>query len=132
MTGFRRRHVVLREHTAPCSLGFPDMSSHSRKPWTSGYGWDDHVVGILFAGRKAASGCGAGSEETDDLVYLAVNAFWEPQQIELPSLAENRFWRPVVDTARGEYSIVQKDEPLDQGIYICGARSVVIFTEEGD
>lgn len=119
MTGFRRSHAAVREHTQPCSMGFPEMSSHSVKPWTADYGWEDRVVGVMFAGRT--------DDGADDLVYLGINAFWEIRQIGLPVLPEGMCWRPVVDTARGADSIITGDEPLHQGIYICGARSVVIF-----
>lgn len=95
MTGFRRRHVAVRGRTKPCSLGFPDTSCHSVKPWVSGYGWEDRVVGVMFAGREDG---GTEEEGRDDLVYLGINAFWEAQQIELPRWAEggagDRWWIP--------------------------------------
>lgn len=94
------------------------MSSHSLKPWTDSYSWDDHLVGVMFAGREGAN---------DDLVYLGVNAFWEAQQIEMPLLPEGKFWKPVVDTARGMDSIITGDELLHHGIYVLGARSVVVM-----
>lgn len=120
MTEFRRSHVVVREHTKPCRLGFPDMSSHSRKPWADDYGWEDRVVCVMFAGRDE-------EKRQDDLVYLAVNAFWEPQQIELPQLGQGSFWIPAVDTNRGKGSIIKGKELLTEQVYVCGPRSVTVF-----
>lgn len=118
MTEFRRRHVAVREYTAPCSLGFPDMSSHSERPWATDFGWEDRAVGVMFAGQ--------GDDGADDLVYLGINAHWESKQIELPRLPEGQFWYPVADTARGRDSIVSGIERLEQGVYVCGPRSVFL------
>lgn len=120
MTAFRRAHVAVREHTGPCSFGFLDMSCHSVKPWCDSYGWDTRVIGVMFAGRDEEAG-------KDDLVYLGINAYWEPQQIGLPKLSEGRCWKPAVDTSRGADSLIAGEEMLEQGEYVCGARTVVIF-----
>lgn len=45
----------------------------------------------MFAGRN--------EENTeDDIVYVAINAYWEPQTIRLPRLIHNAKWKCVVDT----------------------------------
>lgn len=121
MTAFRREHTAIREHTKPCSAGFPDMSCHSLKPWDEDYSWDSRLVCVMFAGQREDTG-------EDDLVYLAVNAYWEPLEIELPGLPEGKCWIPVADTARGRNSVIEGRERLELGVYVCGARSVVVFT----
>lgn len=121
MTAFRRKHTVIREHTKPCRLGFPEVSGHSARPWEDRYEQEDRLVGVMFAGRDE-------KENRDDLVYLAVNAFWEPQQIELPQLGDGEFWIPSVDTARGGASIIKGEEILTERLYVCGPRSVAVFT----
>ncbi len=117
MTAFRHKHSVIREDRSPCSWGFPNMSSHGVQPWKDDYGWEDHTVGVMFAGW----------DDGDDVVYLGVNAFWEPVKLELPVLPEGVCWMPVVDTYRGAGSIITGEEILEQREYVCGPRSVVIF-----
>ena len=93
------------------------MSCHGTRAWDENYVWDSKVVGVMFAGR---------SQEEEDIVYLGINAFWKPQQIELPALPANRYWIPVVDTAREEETVIGQEEILDRNVYVMGARSVLI------
>lgn len=91
MIAFRKKHTVIRKRTQSCSVNFPEISLHGLHPWNIDYHWSSRVVGVMFAGR---------SEELsqDDIVYLAVNAYWEEQTFELPLLPEGMRWRIVVDT----------------------------------
>ena len=91
MIRFRKDHIVLRKNTKICSLGFPFVSYHGMNPWHIDYQKEDHYVGILFAGRDE-------KDEKDDIVYLAVNTYWEPQMVNLPQIPESKCWTKVVDT----------------------------------
>ena len=117
MIDFRKRHRAIREDMDPAEFGFPCMSCHGTRAWDENYVWDSKVVGVMFAGR---------SQEEEDIVYLGINAFWKPQQIELPALPANRYWIPVVDTAREEETVIGQEEILDRNVYVMGARSVLI------
>ena len=117
MTDFRHKHRVIRENTAPCSCGLPSMSSHGAQPWKTDFTWEDRTVGIMFAGWNHG----------DDVVYVGINAYWEPVKINLPTLPQGSFWMPVVDTYRGAESIISGEEILEQWEYICGPRSVAVF-----
>lgn len=117
MIDFRKRHRAIREDMDPVEFGFPCMSCHGTRAWDENYVWDSKVVGVMFAGR---------SQEEEDIVYLGINAFWKPQQIELPALPANRYWIPVVDTAREEETVIGQEEILDRNVYVMGARSVLI------
>ena len=117
MIDFRKRHRAIREDMDPVEFGFPCMSCHGTRAWDENYVWDSKVVGVMFAGR---------SQEEEDIVYLGINAFWKPQQIGLPALPANRYWIPVVDTAREEETVIGQEEILDRNVYVMGARSVLI------
>lgn len=137
MTAFRRAHSVIRGNTALCSLGFPSMSYHGAHPWDTHYTWDTKVIGVMFAGKKRSSPADTdqytyldkNSEEKadDDIVYIAVNAFWERQQLTLPALNSDKYWIPAVDTSRGDMTVIAEKEVLTQNIYVLGPRSVAIF-----
>ncbi|MGE4549476.1 MAG: glycogen-debranching protein [Intestinibacillus sp.] len=90
MIRFRRAHPALRGDLAPCACGWPFMSAHGIKAWDAAYGWESRTVGVLFAGRDA--------DGKEDIVYLAVNAFWEPVEVELPAPPDGRQWKLYVDT----------------------------------
>ena len=119
MIHLRRSHAVLRQNTAPCSMGFPSVSLHGTKPWDKNYGWETKVIGIMFAGK--------GKRGEDDILYLGINAYWEPQEMELPHLPEGNCWIPRVDTWRGEKAVLQEKEILDHGTYVVQPRSVCVF-----
>ncbi len=81
---FRKEHEILRRDTAPCSMGWPSMSVHNSFAWNGTFTDDTRVIGIMFAG--------VDKEGKDDVVFLAVNAYWESQQIQLPEIPEGRDW----------------------------------------
>jgi len=68
---------------------------------------------------------------TDETIYLACNAHWEPRSFELPRLPPGRSWRRFVDTSREP-----GDDALEPGAeapvtpersYAVGPRSVVVL-----
>ena len=84
MIAFRKKHKILRHKTSPSSLGFPDISVHNTYAWNSQFKNDDHVIGVMFAGRDEKSG--------DDAVFIGINAYWETCSIELPKLPDGYVW----------------------------------------
>ena len=71
----------------------------------------------MYAGRNRKG--------EDELVYLAINAFWEPQTITLPKAPEGRRFYMVIDTYREE-SVVQDVIPVE-GPFTIMPRSVAVF-----
>ncbi len=86
LIALRCAHPVIRKDCGQCSLGRRPMETFL--PENGG-----HVLGTLFAGR--------GQDGVDDMVYLAVNPYWEGERHSLPHLPEGRAWRLVVDTWTG-------------------------------
>lgn len=118
MISFRREHGVIRDNTAPCSLGFPSMSIHSLKPWDDNFDWNSKMVGVMFAGIYPSG--------RDDILYIGINTFWNPLTVELPELSPDKYWIPAVDTSRGTAAVITREEILDENVYIMGPRSVLV------
>ena len=90
MIAFRKSHPAIRQTTEPCSCGFPDISFHNEHPWNQSYDFESRVVGVMFAGKT--------DDGKDDIVFVAVNAFWEEMCLRPPHLPEPLRWVKAVDT----------------------------------
>ncbi len=99
MIWFRKVHRILRINTESCSMNYPMVSQHGLHPFWCDYQSNHHYVGIMFAGKNHRG--------DDELVYLALNAYWEPQTIELPAPPQGYGWFVAVDTYK-EDSIMQE------------------------
>lgn len=123
MIAFRKAHPAIRKNTGPCSCGFPDMSFHNEKPWTQEYNYESRQVCVMFAGKK--------ENGEDDIVYIAVNAFWEANTIELPSLPETLHWTLAIETSEANptrSTSCEKQTLLDDyHMFDLFPRSVAIF-----
>jgi glycogen operon protein len=67
----------------------------------------------MFAGKT--------KDGIDDVVYVAINSYWEDLTIELPRLPEGHLWRVSLDSS---------NSPMKEGssvgsTFLCKARSVV-------
>lgn len=91
MIGFRKAHEAIRRRLPAGSCGFPDVSFHGKEPWKPEKSYDSRLLGVMFAG------CNSSGKE--DIVYLAMNTFWEKQEIQLPILPEYLSWKLAADTA---------------------------------
>ncbi len=121
MTAFRKAHPVLRKFAGNSWCGWPEIQ-------VMGADATSKVLRVIYAGRVEVDDRGNGH---DDIVCLAVNVFWEDQEIWLPSLQGGKVWYVAVDTS-GKY--LHDYIPGQQGMsrlpenrVIIGARSVCIF-----
>ena len=85
MIGFRREHEILRKALLRSRTGYPDMQV---------MGMDDSskVLRVVFAG--------CDEEGQEDMVCLALNVFWERQELYLPSLPTGMGWKIAADTGK--------------------------------
>ncbi len=113
LIALRKAHPVVRKTCPRCSLGWPEMES-----FLPGNG--AHVLGTLFAGRR--------KDGSDDMVYLAVNPYWEGERHILPRLPDGRAWRLVVDTWTGRCKA--PGERLTSGELYLQPRSVYVLVLE--
>ena len=121
MIQLRKELAVVRGTTAQSVCGLPDVS------WFGPYcehdfSWDSHYVGIMYAGRD-------NYDTDDEIVYLAVNSWWQELQIQLPKLPVGRIWRKYVHTWEDE-PIATEKPMLQSGEFVIGARSMAVMVAE--
>ena len=117
---FRKQHPAIRRRLPAAACGLPDAV-------ISGVDPDDHIITqnnrtlcVLFSGS---------TPDGDDVVYLAVNSYWEPQIIRLPGLPQGLAWGLSINTADSEGRYYQ-EEPVFLGTpyFELMGRSVAVFT----
>ena len=128
MIRFRKEHPVLRKNTKSAECGFPMISVHNGEPNRDYTNFDSHLIGIMFAGRSE-------DDTSDDIVFYAMNAYWEPLQIHLPEPPQGFHWRVVCNT-NCEYTDETNFQEMTEVYGPChfgiGARTTLIFVAESD
>lgn len=120
LIAFRQEHPVLRGATVPAHCGWPDVSLHNL-----GHSWNDEVrddtrqIGVLFSGRNA-------DDTADDLVFIAVNAHWEPHEQQLPEPPAGMHWVLTLHTSA--QNAFAPDIPFDGHKFNLDPRSVAVVT----
>ena len=95
---FRREHPVFRMRTPfrfqdYKGLGFPDISFHGTEAWKPDLGGYSHSLGIMFCENYARP------SDRLELLYVAVNTYWEKVSLGLPRLPAGYQWGRVTDTS---------------------------------
>ena len=90
MIRFRKEHPAIRSDQAPSETGFPTVSVHTDKPFEHEINSDTKALAVCYAGKTG---------QGEDLVYVALNVYWEEQMFELPKLPEAYEWRCFADTS---------------------------------
>lgn len=127
MIRFRMNHPAIRRDLPGAVCGLPALTVY-------GNGGENQVddgtaaLGILYAGYDRKRG-------RDDVVYLAVNVYWEDVNIQLPELPKYLDWYAVVNTAgdgqsRFCYRCGERIR-VDSGFRM-RPRSVAVFTVNGN
>ena len=104
---FRKTHPILRNRFPYRGIdykntGCPDISFHDTRAWFTEQDPKVRSVAAMYNPRYAE-----GSGGTDEYLYIAYNAFWEPHTFALPVLPEGRTWQKALETARDEEKEVQ-------------------------
>ncbi len=124
MIHFRRNHPAIRKGIAQSHCGFPPISQHGATPWDDNFTQDSKIVCTMFAGHDE-------KQDLEDIVYLAVNPYWESILIHLPKLPEPLQWHLAVDTSLSDTGgcTFEKEQMSHVGNdYLIGARTVVVLT----
>lgn len=116
MIDFRKQHPVLRDTLSPSTYGFPDTSFYGITPDISFFSSTDHYIGVMFAGRK--------KDHTEEIIYIAVNTYWEPLSVTLPDLPLPLNWHLEINT----YYSDQNAPSIIRQQFLIGARSLIILT----
>ncbi|MCF0056202.1 glycogen debranching protein GlgX [Dyadobacter sp. CY356] len=128
---FRRAHPVLRsathfQHRDYVGSGFPDISFHGTQAWKPDYSDSSKCLAFMLDGAHAKNG-----SVKDDMIYVAMNTYWDALYYELPALSSGRNWYLAVNTSMpsGEDIFEIGKEPIlaEQGRFLVGGRSTVIL-----
>ena len=121
MIEFRKKHPAVRRELPKAACGFPGISFHTERAWDGALTSDTRAFGVLYAGRDE-------EKNRDDLVYLAVNPWWEGSRVALPGLPEGKCWSLRVCTCDGPTGAVypQGKEARGDSLYL-GPRSVLVL-----
>lgn len=111
---FRKEHAVVRGRTKPAVCGFPDISVHNTYAWNGDFNHDTRVIGIMYAGWDE-------EKNEDDIVFLAMNMFWEEREQFLPILPEGKHWEQAFTSS-------SKTQFLSlEGKVLLDARSIMVL-----
>ena len=95
MIRFRKEHLIIRKDTMTSSLNWPLRSVHGLVPWGEDFSSNNHLLCVMFAGRTE-------DNSKDDIIYIIMNTYWEPQNVGLPELKIGIQWELVIDTFQEE------------------------------
>lgn len=124
MIAYRKKHPVIRKKLDNAVCGMEGMHAHDVNADRMEVSQNAKTLAVSFAGydRKKCK---------DDLVYVAVNAYWEEVRITLPNLANHEAWYLSVDTygdENGKYCYEEGEEIRIDHEYVMKPRSIVVFT----
>ncbi len=119
---FRKKHPCIRRQLPAARCGLPAVMTCGHNPDDHVITRDNRVLCILFAGWDEEN-------KRDDVVYVAINAHWEPCEIRLPALRAGLSWGICMDTDAADHHYYY-DNPvfLNRPLFMLKERSVAVFT----
>ena len=124
MIAFRKKHPVIHKQLPTSVCGMDPIHTHNVNADQLTIPKDARTLCVSFAGYDKEKG-------KDDLIYIAVNTFWEDVAITLPSLHGRGAWHLSVNTfgdGNGQYCYPEGQEARIDGSFIMRPRSVAVFT----
>ena len=123
MIHFRKKHTVIRKKLpdAVCGLGSLNTRNEYGEPNIEK---EARMLAVSFAGYDSEQG-------KDDIVYVAVNPYWEDTRIFLPDLQGRETWYLCVNTygdGAGRYVYPEGEEVRIESEFVMKPRSVAVFT----
>lgn len=85
MIVFRKCHPAIRRNFHPNITAFPASSVHGVSPWIPDYSFDSHMIAVMHAGYDTEN-------RQEDIVYMAVNSYWDALPLTLPELPIDFRW----------------------------------------
>ncbi len=123
MIAYRKKHTVIRKKLPDAVCGMAALQAHSTEAEITDLPENARFIAISFAGYDETKGM-------DDLVYVAVNTYWEDVHITLPRL-HNSSWYLSVNTYgdhNGRYYYPEQEEVRIGTDFVMKPRSVAVFT----
>jgi glycogen operon protein len=128
---FRKAHPALRgsthfTHSDYVGSGYPDISFHGTKAYQMDWSEFNRSFAFMLCGDHAKQGA-----IKDDMIYVAMNMYWEGLSFELPQLNRDRKWHVFANTDMPDKESINpigKEALIEhQDHIIVGARSMVIL-----
>ncbi len=127
MIEYRYKHPIIRKKLPDAVCGMEPIHIHDIYAEKISIPENTGTFAVSFAGYDARKG-------QDDLVYAAVNTYWEDVKITLPQLKMNGAWYLSVNTfgdGQGRYFYREGEEMRITGEFTMRPRSVAVFTGRG-
>ncbi len=127
MIDFRKRHAVIRKRLPDAVCGMDPIHTHDTNGEKLDIPRDARTFAVSFVGYDREKG-------RDDIVYVAVNAYWEDVHITLPRFPRRGNWYLCVNTAgdeKGRYCYSRGQEVRIERDFIMRPRSVAVFVGIG-
>ena len=124
MIAFRKKHPVIHKQLPTSVCGMDPIHTHNLNAEETDIPRDARTFCVSFAGYDKEKG-------KDDLIYVAVNTFWEDVTITLPHLHGRGAWHLSVNTygdGNGQYCYPEGQEVRIDRSFVMRPRSVVVFT----
>ena len=124
MIAFRKKHPVIHKQLPTSVCGMDPIHTHNLNAEETDIPRDARTFCVSFAGYDKAKG-------KDDLIYVAVNTFWEDVTITLPNLHRRGAWHLSVNTygdGNGHYCYPEGQEVRIDRSFVMRPRSVAVFT----
>lgn len=123
MIAYRKRHPVIRKKLPDAVSGMKSLQTYDEKAVQISLPKDKMTFAVSFAGYDREKG-------QDDIVYLAMNTYWEDVEISLPAL-QGGVWYLDVHTygdQHNQYCYEEKEAKRIEGTFIMRPRSVAVFS----
>ena len=124
MIAFRKKHPVIHKQLPTSVCGMDSIHTHNLNAEETDIPRDARTFCVSFAGYDKEKG-------KDDLIYVAVNTFWEDVTITLPNLHRRGAWHLSVNTygdGNGQYCFPEGQEVRIDRSFVMRPRSVAVFT----
>lgn len=124
MIAFRKKHPVIHKQLPTSVCGMDPIHTHNLNAEETDIPRDARTFCVSFAGYDKEKG-------KDDLIYVAVNTFWEDVTITLPNLPGRGAWHLSVNTygdGNGHYCYPEGQEVRIDRSFVMRPRSVAVFT----
>ena len=124
MIAFRKQHPVIHKQLPTSVCGMDPIHTHNVNADQTDIPRDARTFCVSFAGYDKEKG-------HDDLIYIAVNTFWEDVTITLPDLHGRGAWHLNVNTygdGNGKYCYPDEEAARIDHSFVMRPRSVAVFT----
>ena len=124
MIAFRKQHPVIHKQLTTSVCGMDPIHTHNVNADHTDIPRDARTFCVSFAGYDKEKG-------HDDLIYIAVNTFWEDVTITLPDLHGRGAWHLNVNTygdGNGKYCYPDEEAARIDHSFVMRPRSVAVFT----